>query len=242
MEHNLQSMDSLLSTTTQKPMETMDMDADFRLKCPFSTLISGPSGSGKTTLVVQIIKQRKEVCNTEISKIIYLYKEPQSILTELSENDKDVILTSNIEEANELIEPNCMLIVDDFLLDTIENKDFSRQMTEFFLVGSHHRKINLIFLSQALFSKNLRLISLNASYVVLLKSVRDKSLITHFGRQFCPGNSEYLLQAYNKATEKLGGMLVFDFTFDTPDQLRVRNSIFIDEAFEIYVQKPLCKD
>ena len=102
----------------------MDMDADFRLKCPFSTLISGPSGSGKTTLVLKIIKERDKVCNAKISKIIYLYKELQSTLTELAEKDKDVVLTSDIEEANELIEPNCMLIVDDFLLDTIENKNF----------------------------------------------------------------------------------------------------------------------
>jgi hypothetical protein len=202
---------------------------------PASTLsICGASRSGKTFLVYNMIKNRHKIFSLPFDTIIYVYGEDQPLLQELRESEKSIIFTKSLEEADSLVHLNTLLVVDDQLLtaSTTHNELISRLFVE----GSHHRQIFVILILQNLFPKNLRLVMINSVFLAITKSPRDISSIVNLAKQFCPGAGDYLVQAYKKATEHRGGYLFIDFSQATPDHLRVRNSVFIDDHFEIYIQ------
>jgi len=67
-----------------------------------------------------------------------------------------------------------LVIVDDLINDV-----YSKQVREFFTRGSLHRNISVILITQNLFhqSRFCRDISLNVHYIVVLKNVRNKSVL-----------------------------------------------------------------
>ena len=121
----------------------------------------------------------------------------------------------------------CWIILDDLLSEA-----YSREVCHIFTIGSHHRNISLILITQNLFlqAKHCRDISLNAKYIVLLKNTRDKNQFTHLARQVYPEDSACLYKAYLEATDKRHGYLVLDFSQDTDDRLRFRTNIFPDKG------------
>lgn len=101
-----------------------------------------------------------------------------------------------------------------------------------------------IFITQNIFNqgKGRRDISLNAHYIVLMKSPRDRSQIINLGKQVYPENSAFIKEIFNGATSKSYGYLVFDLTQTTPDHLRYRTNIFPDDnpKYVVYVPKNFC--
>jgi hypothetical protein len=89
---------------------------------------------------------------------------------------------------NERGEPR-LFILDDLLKDV-----YSRQVCDLFTKGSHHRNISVILITQNLFHRGryCRDISLNATYLVLLKNVRDKTQFAYLARQMYPEDSDSL--------------------------------------------------
>lgn len=57
----------------------------------------------------------------------------------------------------------------------------------------------------------MRTISLNTHYMILLKSVRDRSQVLNQGRQFMPSKSNSFYEAYLDATEKPFSNFIIDF-------------------------------
>ena len=209
-------------------------EISLRLQFPCTISICGPTFSGKSFLVARLIKERDNVFDKKINTVVYVYKEDQPLFKELAEYDKNIKFTKSITEAEDLAQKNTLLILDDVLLEA--SGEFNRLVSELFIIGAHHRQITPVILLQNPFQKNLRLLAINCLYLALMKSPRDISCISHIGRQFCPGKSKYLMDAYKKATEKPNSYLFFNFTQQFPDKFRVRNSIFVDESLEIYVQ------
>lgn len=82
-------------------------------------------------------------------------------------------------------------------------------------------------------------ISLNAHYITLMKSPRDRSQITHLARQIYPENVAFIKEIFSDATAASYGYLLFDLTQTTPDHLRYRTNIFpVDNPkFIVYVPK-----
>ena len=115
------------------------------------------------------------------------------------------------------------------------DKDVMRLFTK----GSHHRNISVIHIVQNLFGKNKdhRTISLNAHYLVVFKNPRDNSQIMHLAKQICPGESNYVKEAFALATREPHGYLLVDLKQTTPDALRLRGHIFPEEEREVYVRK-----
>ena len=105
-------------------------------------------------------------------------------------------------------------------------------MCKLFTKGSHRRNISVILITQNLFHQgnHCRTISLNAKYIVLLKSTRDKNKFTYLARQVYPEDSAGLYEVYLEATKQLHGYLVLDFAQDTDDLLRFRTRIFPGEG------------
>ena len=70
---------------------------------------------------------------------------------------------------------------------------------------------------------------MNATYLVLLKNVRDKNQFAYLARQVFPEDSDSLYKAYLEATQRPHGYLILDFAQDTDDRLRFRTNVFPTE-------------
>ena len=73
-------------------------------------------------------------------------------------------------------------------------------IAKLFTKKSHHGNLSVIYIVQNLFhqSKDHRIISLNASYIVLTKNVRDASQVIQLAKQIYPHNVKYLQILYLK--------------------------------------------
>jgi hypothetical protein len=86
-----------------------------------------------------------------------------------------------------------LLLLDDLM----KNVD---ECVEFFTVHSHHVPCSVIFLSQNMFAKGQRSLSLNAHYLTLFRSPRDTSQIKTLATQLESDNSKLVTDAFRKAT------------------------------------------
>ena len=107
-----------------------------------------------------------------------------------------------------LINPSIRnLVVIDDLMRELGN---DQRITNLFTKGSHHRNLSVIFLLQNIFhrGKELRDVSLNCHYLVLFKSPRDSSQVTHLAKQMFPGHTKYLQELFQDATKRPYGYLL----------------------------------
>ena len=95
----------------------------------------------------------------------------------------------------------------------------------------------MIFITQNLFHKNVRTMTLNSHYLVLFKNPRDATQIAYLARQMFPGRYKYMMDAFNDATSKPYTYLVVDLRADTDDSHRLRSGIFPDEHNYVYLSK-----
>ena len=74
-----------------------------------------------------------------------------------------------------------MIVLDDLMAQSSKDK----RIADLFTKGSHHRNLSIIYIVQNIFhqGKEMRNISLNAHYIVLFKSPRDKQQISMLTRQ-----------------------------------------------------------
>jgi hypothetical protein len=155
-------------------------------------------------------------------------------------------LISELHDAVEFIEgiPNVdelldgrrtLLIIDDLMSET------DVRVTNLFTKGSHHKNVSVAYISQNLYNKGKenRTISLNTHYLVLFKNPRDAAQISHLGRQIFPDRAKYFREAFADATLRSYGYLLVDLRTTTPDELRLRTTIFPDEenSTTVYLYK-----
>lgn len=197
-----------------------------KLRGGTSTLLVGPSRAGKTSLVRRIIAEN--MYDPPIRNVIWSYKVFQPWFVE----EKNFCFIRGLPDSTQ---EGDLLVIDDCLYN------LSQEIAEYFTVHSHHGNMNIILILQNLFpkSKFARDISLNAQYIILFKNPRDASQIQTFARQIFPrGNGKFLVDAYIKSTSKAYGYLIIDLCPDTPEQFRVRESIFPDDHGHTYIYVP----
>ena len=186
------------------------------LNSPARILISGFSNSGKTYLVSKLLEkyissfESVKVCGVptigfEHKKISY------------KESDYNPLEDDELEGATLVIYDDCML--DEKVLKVSANI-FSK---------GRHKLISCIFITQNLFlpSKYFRVISLNASHVIVFK-IRDISQISYFARTFLESSKQKLfLDQYRKnVTNKKYGYLLIDFSKGTDSNLFIRKNLY----------------
>jgi hypothetical protein len=117
----------------------------------------------------------------------------------------------------------CLIPIDDLI-----NWMYSKEVCHLFTLGSHHRSISVIVITQNLFHQGryCRDISLNAKYLVLLKNVRAKHQFSHLAKQIYPEDSVSLYEAYLDATRLPHVYLLLDLSQDIDELLRFRTNIF----------------
>ena len=220
---------------------------DMRFKNPTSFILAGPSQSGKTTFALNLLRQIDELFVTPECQqnIIYYYKEWQDTL-------------ANVQQEN-LVQQwvNALPTVDDFKERTLLHKetggsiviidDFAQNLNAdivtIFSVLCHHYNATVILLTQNIFSKNpvFREISLNATYILLFKNPRDLSQISHYARQFNPGNSKFIIAAFRECTKLPHSYMLFDHHQSTDENLRIRSNIFINQwPMKVWTAKTGC--
>ena len=90
----------------------------------------------------------------------------------------------------------------------------------------------------------MRNVSLNAHYIVLFKSPRDKQQISMLARQVNPGRMQEFMRSYEDATSQPHGYLMLDLKPTTDNQQRLKTNILPGEIAKFlhkqsYRQPPL---
>lgn len=195
------------------------------MRHPSSCLIVGPSQCGKTSLVREMIKKSVYGCDIHKVKYCYSYFAPWF----LEEPDFEFIqgLPDSYEKGD--------LIVIDDLMHRLNDK-----IADLFTAASHHCEVSVILILQNLFPrlKVMRDISLNAHYLILFRNARDASQVGCLGRQLYPRNSQFLTDAYIKATSKPFGYLLIDLHPLTTEECRLRENLFPTENGYYWLFQP----
>ena len=202
---------------------------DPSLPCAFTMLVVGSSGSGKSVFTRSLI--RSGVLSNHPGRVIWCYGANGSLVDE-SPLTRGWSYHPGLPTQEMLDAGNAVLVLDD-LMDTAKN---SSLISDIFTKYSHHNNITCIVLMQNLFPKGseMRNISLNANYIVLMKNSRDRAQIHHLARQVYPGKSQFLVKAYEDATKDPFSYLFLDFKNTTPDSMRVRSGLLPGDNMFVY--------
>ena len=200
------------------------------LKHPFSMTVAGPTGAGKTYLIKRILES--DIISPGPKKVIWCYAENQPVL--FKEMEKAGLVDKfekglDFEKHVDGITPT-LLVIDDLQDETSSDSE----VADLFKRGCHHRNLSVIFLVQNLFFQGKKSVDIrrNSTYVVLFKNPQDKMQIHRFAQNAFPGKVEYIMQLY----ETLGphGYLLFDFTQEADDDIRIRTGITKRESLQCF--------
>lgn len=215
-----------------------------QFKHPFTCMVAGPTSSGKTTLVRRILQNHDLLfynIDGDILRIMWAYGQWQSLYTKDIGQNVECLYVSGLPSEDDIKEANPHLIVIDDLMAELGN---NKKLSNLFTKGSHHNNISIIFIAQNIFHQGsqMRTVSLNCHYTIIMKNPRDKSQLNVLGRQMFPNNTKFFLEAYQDATgdndsedRKVEfGYLLIDLKQDTPNKLRLRTRITPEEHEKIY--------
>lgn len=202
-------------------------------------MLVGPSGSGKTSWAKSLLQSTNQLMDTKPAKVIFYYNVWQNLYTEMEQlvdefrqgvpTKQEILALSGL-----LSQGGCLVIIDD------QVQNVSKDLAEIFMVAGRHSGISLVFMTQNLFSKDahFRNISLQSTYIVLLKNPRDGSSVSHLAKQLKPGNSKFILDAYADATRSAYSYFFIDLHQETPELIRYRTNIFPREKKNPIVYVP----
>ena len=106
-----------------------------------------------------------------------------------------------------------------------------------FTRGSHHWNMSIVFVTQHMFTKEIRIARNNAHYLVCLRNPAGQLQLRNLAAQIYPGQVGFMLNAYKSATENNYGYLVIDLHPASSEILRLRTNIFPPHFPVIFVPK-----
>ena len=107
----------------------------------------------------------------------------------------------------------------------------------FFTRGSHHKNLSVILLTQNIFEKRLRTISLNGHYFIFCKSPRSTQQFEFFVQQIYGRDYKFAMEAYKDAMSENYGSLLVDLYPTTPECLRLHVNYLCGPQTYAYVNK-----
>jgi len=208
-------------------------DKDLKFKMPFGMIISGPSSSGKSTLLLKLIAEAQSLIAPAPKSILYCFGEISNIVPELQKIGVSVYNGVPPEDLIKRQEKPLLLILDDLLLSISEN-----YLSTLFTAKSHHQNFGIIFVSQNLFDKKIRVARQNAQYLILMRSPNSALSIRNIGVQLFPRQLDFFLDAYKQATMEPYGYLLIDMHAASDPLLRLRTNLFKDDELpSIFIPK-----
>ena len=205
------------------------------LKAPFTGVLAGPTGSGKTQFLYKLLRRRDRITDKKPIDVIYCYGAWQKefeAFPDITFHEGLIDVKNDISDDGE----HRWLIVDDLMDEAGKSSNLLNTFTKY----SHHKNISVWFVTQNLFHKNLRSITINAHYIILFKNPRDQTVAMHLGRQLYPSNPLFLVEAYADATKDSYSNLFLDLKQTTPEFARVLgNFLSEDDAYPLisYIPK-----
>lgn len=178
------------------------------IRIPFQSniIVNGTTNSGKSTFISNIFSKEYWSFDNVMSNVYVIAKiEDQSVFDVLKANCEEkgirVHFYQEIDNFNKImndVESNSVIIIDDFMVNAVRDKNLMSQLTDLFNVYTHHKNLITIVTLHNLFVDGFRTVRLNSQFLFLFSTPVDTSSIQRFFEQLDPDNSQWLFQAYKK--------------------------------------------
>uniref|UniRef100_A0A914I9T7 Integrase catalytic domain-containing protein n=1 Tax=Globodera rostochiensis TaxID=31243 RepID=A0A914I9T7_GLORO len=169
-------------------------EQELKFPIPCGIIVSGPSSSGKTQLVLRLLSRAVEMFAPPPKAIVWAYGEYSAQIPEL---ERQGIIVHAGAPSDEMLNklPKPFLIVYDDLMGEIDAK----KLADLYTKKSHHNNFAVIFLTQNLFDKAMRVPRSNAQYIFLMRAPNDMLSIRNLATQIFPREQGFLIDAYKQA-------------------------------------------
>jgi hypothetical protein len=206
---------------------------DLKIKLPSGMVISGATSSGKTSLLMRIIQFNQELFDPAPQQILYCYGQIGAHVYMLQAAGIECWEGLPPNDKLENSKKPLLLIFDDLMSVVTE-----KYISDIFTKRSHHQNIGVIFITQNLFDRNIRVARNNAQYMILTRSLNSMQSIRNVGQQLFPRRLDYFLSAYSDATKDPYGYLFIDLHAASSPILHLRTDIFPDDKHKtIFIPK-----
>lgn len=184
-------------------------------------MVIGSTNTGKTTMILRLIKE--QLIEPMPKKIFYLYGARQSFMDTWNKDKSnpkiEFVEGLNLDVVDSFKDPK-LLVIDDLMLE------LSKDLSNHFIAGSHHKQTTTIFVTHSIFlnNENYRLISNNCQYIILMKNKRNFSQVVRLARQVLGMEHNRVIEAY-KYTNSYEFVLL-SFHPKVPEELLVIADFF----------------
>lgn len=202
---------------------------ELKFRLPFGMVVSGPSSSGKTTWLLRFLPYLNDLVSPAPLSVLYAYGQYHENVPKLEASGIHTFPGLPDDATLRKYKKPMLLVLDD-LLSTADEK----YLTDLYTKKSHHQQIGVVFLTQNLFDKHLKVARNNSQYIVLMKAPNSALGIRTLGSQLFPGKVREFMDAYAQATEKHYGYLLIDMHASSHPLLRLRSHIFPGEHQSVF--------
>ena len=227
--------------------QTLTVNEVTVMQHPFTCFIAGCTQSGKTVWVKSLLENAQKTISPTPQRIIWCYGQWQpcyfDMVRLMPRIEFNQGIPDDIDNADYLdVSQRNLIVLDDLMAQSGKGK----RIADLFTKGSHHRNLSIIYIVQNVFQqgKEMRNTGLNAHYIVLFKSPRDKQQFTMLARQINPEKVQEFMRSYEDSTSRPHGYLMLDLKPTTDDQQRLKTNVLPGEIAKFlqkqsYRQPPL---
>ena len=177
----------------------------FKFHSLCSIMVVGPSSCGKTVFVEKLLKERSRLFTPPYNPVVYCYSANQPTMFERMKKEQGIHFYEGILDTQLLDKwykktKGGILVLDDLMREGSDDHRVLDLLTR----DSHHRGINVIFMTQDMFlkGKHAKTISRNAHYIIAFKNPRDQLGVRILTQQAFPQEFKDVLNIYRDATER----------------------------------------
>ena len=219
-------------------LSSQDTGCLMPLRLPQSMIIAGATKSGKSTFVMKMLLSMDQVFDQNVEEVIFVYTVWQPIYEQLEARLKDKILfRQDIPSKVEIDTLTQDMKFRIMVLDDLQSKLSTADVSDFVTIYCSHRNLSTFILLQNFYyeGKHLRTISLNVQTIVLFKNYRSARQVKTLATQMHPGHTNYMIDAYNKATASdPHGYLLIDLDPRTDKRYQFRTQILSGEDMIVF--------
>lgn len=199
----------------------------------FFLFYQGRSGSGKTTEILNLLERKNQFIVNSFDKVVYVYGIDSPVYHSFKSKNPFITFTDEFDE-NQIPTNSCVVLYDIQLL--ISDSRLNKRITEFAIKTVRHCKISLIITLHNLFaSSNLRTITLQSEYILLIDSLRDRSSYNKIGYQLFPQNPNFLVKVFQYILSKTNrGKIFIDLSYYQSEKFRIRDSLIVTDATNFF--------
>lgn len=212
-------------------METLDFSAnDLKLKIPCGIVVAGPTMSGKTYAIVEkLISEAAETFDPPPKSIIYAYGQRGKHVVRIMRLGATVTEHAPGEDWLDKCEKPALVIYDDLMSELSE-----KYLTDLFTKKVHHMNLAVVFVTQNLYEKAMRVARMNSQYIFLTRAKAGGVNIRTLASQLFAGEAAFFKDAYKKAAYAPYKYLMIDLHPASHEALKLRTNIFPGEEHLLY--------